>query len=162
MWVLSAWQDSLATCQLLLMSIKVQERSYSWIFSTHQQSIANSVFLVSYEPKTWVIFKFFRGTKRYLCFVNLNMSCTVSVLTFKCTWVQFDISSCSYQSILMILLYLAVLFYNPRLFLLMYFLYEIAVVTWITITAYSRITANVVHFCWPSHILHIHSWRFYS
>ena len=61
---------------------KVQNRSYSWVFSNHQQSLASSVLLMSHKPKTRVIFKFSWGTKCYSCFfVNLDVSCTVCLQT---------------------------------------------------------------------------------
>ena len=65
--------------QLLLMSTKMHDRSYTWVFSTRQLSLASSVLLMLHEPNTWVIFKISWGTKHYSCFfVNLDVSCTVA------------------------------------------------------------------------------------
>ena len=41
-------------------------RSYSQVFSTCQQSLVSSVFLVLHEPNMQVIFKFSQGTKKAL------------------------------------------------------------------------------------------------
>ena len=77
--VLHAQQDSLVNIQLLLASTKLHEKNYLGVFSTCQQSLTSSVFLVSHEPNMWVGFKISRGTMRYShFFVNLAVSCTVA------------------------------------------------------------------------------------
>ena len=71
--VLRARQDSLASIQLLLTSIKLHDRSYLRVFSTHQQSPASSVLLVSHEPNTQVVFQnFFRYNTLLTCFCKLG------------------------------------------------------------------------------------------
>ena len=58
---------------VLLVSTKVHNRNYLWVFSTCSQSLTSSGLLVLHEPNMRVIFKFSQGTKCYSHFLQTWM-----------------------------------------------------------------------------------------